>query len=119
MPALRRRCVSIRDLGALQIDDPDHPGREAVAAGAPWFMALFGRDSLLTSWMALPVDQRLALGTLQTLARFQGVKEDPLKEQPGRILHGAVRAGGGHGARRRPGVLRDGGRHPALRRPAR
>ena len=80
--------VSIRDLGALQIDDPDHPGRRAVAAGAPWFMALFGRDSLLTSWMALPVDQRLALGTLQTLARFQGVKEDPLtEEQPGRILH--------------------------------
>jgi glycogen debranching enzyme len=51
-------------------------------------MALFGRDSLLTSWMALPLDQQLALGTLQTLADFQGEKEDPLtEEQPGKILH--------------------------------
>ena len=80
--------TSSRDLGALQIHDPDHPQRRVVAAGAPWFMALFGRDSLLTSWMALPLDQQLALGTLQTLARFQGEKEDPLtEEQPGKILH--------------------------------
>ena len=80
--------ASVRDLGALQIHDPDHPERRVVAAGAPWFMALFGRDSLLTSWMALPLDQQLALGTLQTLARLQGKKEDPItEEQPGRILH--------------------------------
>ena len=39
---------------------PGPPGRRVVAAGAPWFMALFGRDSLLTSWMALPLDQQLA-----------------------------------------------------------
>ena len=76
------------DLGALRITDPAHPERTAVAAGAPWFMALFGRDSLLASFMALPVDQSLALGTLQTLAHYQGTKVDPLtEEQPGRILH--------------------------------
>ncbi|MFD1147302.1 amylo-alpha-1,6-glucosidase [Saccharothrix hoggarensis] len=81
-------ATSASDLGALQIHDPRHSERRVVAAGAPWFMALFGRDSLLTSWMALPLDQRLALGTLQTLADHQGVKEDPLtEEQPGRILH--------------------------------
>jgi glycogen debranching enzyme len=80
--------ASSQDLGALQIQDPDHPDRRVVAAGAPWFMALFGRDALLTSWMALPLDQQLALGTLQTLAGFQGSKIDPLtEEQPGRILH--------------------------------
>jgi glycogen debranching enzyme len=80
--------ASSRDLGALQIHDPDHAERRVVAAGAPWFMALFGRDSLLTSWMALPLDQQLALGTLQALARLQGEEEDPLtEEQPGRILH--------------------------------
>ncbi|SDJ27071.1 Glycogen debranching enzyme (alpha-1,6-glucosidase) [Actinokineospora alba] len=80
--------TSASDLGALQIHDPDHPERLVVAAGAPWFMALFGRDSLLTSWMALPLDQRLALGTLQTLADHQGTKVDPLtEEEPGRILH--------------------------------
>jgi glycogen debranching enzyme len=76
------------DLGSLRIFDPDHPQRAAVAAGAPWFMALFGRDSLLTAYMALPIDQGLALGTLQTLARYQGTEEDArTEEQPGRILH--------------------------------
>ncbi|HVS68480.1 MAG TPA: glycogen debranching N-terminal domain-containing protein [Mycobacteriales bacterium] len=77
-----------RDLGALRIHDPEHPDCDVVAAGAPWFMTVFGRDSLLSAWMALPVDSDLTLGTLQTLARFQGSAEDPLtEEQPGRILH--------------------------------
>ncbi len=76
------------DLGALRMFDPEHPERAVVAAGAPWFMTLFGRDSLFTSWMALPVDPDLALGVLQTLARFQGTKVDPkTEEEPGRILH--------------------------------
>lgn len=79
---------SVLDLGALRIFDPRHPERAVVAAGAPWFMALFGRDSLLTSWMVLPLDEQLALGTLQTLAAHQGRQENPLtEEQPGRILH--------------------------------
>jgi len=79
---------SAEDLGALRIFDPDYPERMVVAAGAPWFMTVFGRDSLLTAWSALLVDPDLALGVLQTLARFQGTDVDPLhEEQPGRILH--------------------------------
>jgi glycogen debranching enzyme len=79
---------SQKDLGALRIFDRDDPSLAAVAAGAPWFMALFGRDSLLTAYMALPVDRTLALGTLRTLARHQGRRADPLtEEEPGRILH--------------------------------
>jgi glycogen debranching enzyme len=79
---------SAEDLGALRIFDPDYPERMVVAAGAPWFMTVFGRDSLLTAWSALLVNPDLALGVLQTLARFQGTKVDPLHdEQPGRILH--------------------------------
>lgn len=79
---------SLEDLGALRIFDPSHPERAVVAAGAPWFMALFGRDSLLSSWMALPLDPGLALGTVQALAELQGRREDPFtEEQPGRILH--------------------------------
>ena len=79
---------SAEDLGALRIFDPDYPERTVVAAGAPWFMTLFGRDSLLTAWMALLVDPELALGTLQTLARFQGQEVRPYnEEEPGRILH--------------------------------
>ena len=76
------------DLGSLRIFDPSHPERAVVAAGAPWFMALFGRDSLLTALMSLPVDPTLALGTLRTLADLQGTRVDAAsEEQPGRILH--------------------------------
>jgi len=81
-------ATSEADLGALRIADPDHPHDEVVAAGAPWFMALFGRDSLLTSAMTLPFAPGLAMGTLRTLARFQGSRDVPMTdEQPGRILH--------------------------------
>jgi glycogen debranching enzyme len=79
---------SYDDLGALRIEDPNHPERVVVAAGAPWFMTLFGRDSLWASQMALPVDPSLALGTLQTLAERQGTVVDPMsEEEPGKILH--------------------------------
>jgi glycogen debranching enzyme len=79
---------STEDLAALRLFDAEHPERTVVAAGAPWFMTLFGRDSLLTSWMTLLVNSELALGTLQTLARFQGEDVNPLtEEEPGRILH--------------------------------
>lgn len=76
------------DLGSLRIFDAEHPDRAAVAAGAPWFMALFGRDSLLSSYMSLLVDSTLAVGTLQTLASIQGTKvDDDSEEEPGRIPH--------------------------------
>ncbi|MGM7648076.1 amylo-alpha-1,6-glucosidase [Nocardia sp. JW2] len=76
------------DLGALQIHSDSGTGRPFVAAGAPWFMTLFGRDSLLTAWMSLPLETDLALGTLQQLAELQGETVDPLvEEEPGRIMH--------------------------------
>ena len=79
---------STEDLAALRLFDSEHPDRTVIAAGAPWFMTLFGRDSLLTSWMAMMIDSDLALGTLQTLAHFQGVEVNPFtEEEPGRILH--------------------------------
>ncbi len=88
-PGLKEVIVrSAEDLGALRIFDPDYPERVVVAAGAPWFMTVFGRDSLFTAWMALLVDPDLARGVLQTLARFQGKDVDPRHdEEPGRILH--------------------------------
>jgi len=79
---------SAGDLGALQIFDPEHSDRTVIAAGAPWFMTLFGRDSLITSLMTLAVDPSVATNTLLTLARLQGERVDDLtEEQPGRILH--------------------------------
>jgi glycogen debranching enzyme len=79
---------SQEDLGSLRIFDSAHPDRVVVAAGAPWFMALFGRDSLFASYMSLLLDPSLALGTLRTLADYQGKAVNPLtEEEPGRILH--------------------------------
>jgi glycogen debranching enzyme len=79
---------SLDDLGALRIFDPEHVERVVVAAGAPWFMTLFGRDSLLTSWMTLPVDHELGFGVVAELAGTQGRRTDPVTEEdPGRILH--------------------------------
>jgi glycogen debranching enzyme len=81
-------AASTEDLGSLRIFDPEHADRAVIAAGAPWFMTIFGRDSLVTSWMVLPLDPALALGTLRTLASLQGSRVDPqTEEQPGKILH--------------------------------
>jgi glycogen debranching enzyme len=86
---------SREDLGSLRIFDSDRPDLPAaVAAGAPWFMTIFGRDSVLASGMALPLDQSLAVGTVRTLAEVQGEHVDPLtEEEPGKIIH-EIRHGG-------------------------
>ncbi|MDQ1698246.1 MAG: hypothetical protein QOG34_109, partial [Frankiaceae bacterium] len=85
---VRAVARAVEDIGSLVIEDPVHPESPVVAAGAPWFMALFGRDSLLTSYMSLIVDPVLAVGVLKTLARLQGTRVDvDTEEQPGRILH--------------------------------
>ena len=81
-------AASTEDLGSLRIFDPEHADRAVIAAGAPWFMTIFGRDSLITSWMVLPLDPALALGTMRTLAGLQGTKVAPAtEEEPGKILH--------------------------------
>src|SRR4029079_16313623 len=54
----------------------------------PWFMAVFGRDSILTSLQALPFAPELASTTLKVLAARQGSRMDPFRdEEPGKILH--------------------------------
>lgn len=58
------------------------------AAGIPWFLTLFGRDSLLTSYFLLPYRPRTAAATLSALAAVQGRHHDAFSgEQPGRIVH--------------------------------
>ena len=66
-----------------------HVGNETFfAAGVPWFVALFGRDSLVTAWQMLAYNPRIAEQTLRLLAKYQGAKEDRWRdEQPGKILH--------------------------------
>jgi glycogen debranching enzyme len=88
-PALARAYQrSLSDLAALRLFDPSGRRLPVVAAGAPWFMTLFGRDSLWTSLMALPVDPTLALGVLDALAHLQGKDVNArTEEEPGRIMH--------------------------------
>ena len=84
---------SLRDLAALRWF-PDAGSEAALpAAGLPWFMTLFGRDSLIASYQALPFLPELAATTLRALARHQGTRDDPSRdEEPGKILH-ELRAG--------------------------
>ena len=77
--------TSAEDFYALRM--PEDRGT-AVAAGVPWFAALFGRDSLLSSYETLLLDPELARGTLRVLASYQGqVRNDERDEDPGKILH--------------------------------
>lgn len=79
---------SVGDLERLLLSDPDHPEDQFLAAGSPWFLTLFGRDSLWAARMLLPLGSDLAAGTLRTLARRQGTTVDTrTDEQPGKILH--------------------------------
>lgn len=76
---------SLRDLRALRsrLDN-----QEYFAAGVPWFVTLFGRDSLLTALQTLAYEPGIAAQTLRLLAHYQGQKVDDWRdEQPGKILH--------------------------------
>ena len=83
---LLSRCLD--DLHGLRMSTPETPDDVFLAAGAPWFFTLFGRDSLWAARMLLPLGTGLARGTLRTLARLQGTDDDPVsEEEPGKILH--------------------------------
>jgi glycogen debranching enzyme len=80
---------SLEDLAALRFYP--HIAEQDVslpAAGLPWFMTLFGRDSIITSYQVLPYQPELARTTLRTLAARQGTTIDDFRDQePGKILH--------------------------------
>jgi glycogen debranching enzyme len=80
---------SVVDLAGLRLSE-SFGGYEASlpAAGLPWFMAIFGRDTLITSYMSLWVGPELAKGALYALAALQGNEVDDFRDQePGKILH--------------------------------
>ncbi|MDQ7907340.1 glycogen debranching N-terminal domain-containing protein [Phytohabitans sp. ZYX-F-186] len=76
---------SLDDLAALRLTDGDDT---YLGAGVPWFLTLFGRDSIWAARMLLPLGTELAAGTLRVLARRQGTREDGRSgEAPGKIMH--------------------------------
>ncbi|HET9781746.1 MAG TPA: glycogen debranching N-terminal domain-containing protein [Candidatus Dormibacteraeota bacterium] len=87
-PMARIYTKSLVDLAALRFRARAVDEGALPAAGLPWFMSIFGRDSILTSFQALPFVPDLARSTLQALARWQGTRVDPFRdEEPGKILH--------------------------------
>ena len=80
--------TSLRDLDGLRMSIPALPDDEFLAAGAPWFFTLFGRDSLWAARFMLPLTTRTAMGALRTLAHFQATESDiQTNADPGKIMH--------------------------------
>jgi glycogen debranching enzyme len=80
--------TAVQDLDALRMTLHGQPEREFLAAGAPWYCTLFGRDSIWAARMLLPHGLGLAVDTLHVLASLQGTKEDrDTAEEPGKIIH--------------------------------
>ncbi|HZT44720.1 MAG TPA: glycogen debranching N-terminal domain-containing protein, partial [Gaiellaceae bacterium] len=80
---------SLLDLAALRIR-PDEVtiGWAMPAGGIPWFMAVFGRDSLIAAYQALPFQSELARATPEALAELQATEWDSFRDaEPGKILH--------------------------------
>lgn len=78
---------SVRDLGALRYESITF-GSQLIAAGLPWFMTLFGRDSIFTALQGLPFLPHLLPPTIAVLAGLQGSRLDDFRdEEPGKILH--------------------------------
>ena len=88
-PDLGRGCRrALGDLAALSMPDRLAPGRRLVAAGIPWFVALFGRDSLIAGHQARAFLPGQVMDTLAALADRQGrVSDRGNEEEPGKILH--------------------------------
>lgn len=84
----RTYYASLGDLGALRMRAEHGLTATLPAAGLPWFMALFGRDSLITSLQTLPYEPGLAATTLRVLAARQAAERDDFHEmEPGKIPH--------------------------------
>ncbi len=79
---------SLIDLAALRFRPLKTLSYSLPAAGLPWFMALFGRDSLITAYQALPFQPHLARTTLEALSAWQAKEQDDFRDaEPGKILH--------------------------------
>jgi glycogen debranching enzyme len=86
---------SVADLASLRMDeDPRMPG-QLPAAGMPWFMTVFGRDTLITCLQTLLFGPELAHNALRVLGVLQAEEDDPeIDAEPGKIVH-EVRHGKG------------------------
>src|SRR6185437_7195518 len=80
---------ALDDMAALRLPLRDTDEKKFVpAAGLPWFIALFGRDSLVISLQTSVVHPEFALGALRVLAKWQATERDDYRDaEPGKIHH--------------------------------
>ena len=77
---------AIYDLSSLELEIM--PKKYVLAAGLPWFIALFGRDSAISAIQTKILGTELMTNTVATLASLQATKVDPFREaEPGKIPH--------------------------------
>jgi glycogen debranching enzyme len=86
MALLRAWNRGVEDLGSLAFEV--EKGLLVPAAGAPWYVALFGRDALITAFQTILLDQEPARNVLRALASYQATGRDDFRDaEPGKILH--------------------------------
>lgn len=85
--------ASAGDLDALRMTRAGQSDDVFAAAGSPWYLTLFGRDSLWAARLSLLLGTDLAAGTLRALAGLQGTADErSSQQQPGKVLHELRRA---------------------------
>src|SRR5579871_5571797 len=80
---------AVDDMSALRLpmEGDDHL-HFVPAAGLPWFVALFGRYSLVISIQSVIVHPEFAKATLRVLGRWQARERDDYRDaEPGKIPH--------------------------------
>ncbi len=80
---------AVEDIAALRlpVEGPDG-SRTITAAGLPWFVALFGRDTLIVALQTIILDSQLGRAALDVLGRWQAKTRDDYRDaEPGKILH--------------------------------
>jgi glycogen debranching enzyme len=80
---------AVRDLESLRLEDPEFGRRVFIpAAGVPWYVTLFGRDSLVVSMQCISGYPEFAAGALRRLSQLQATADDPERDmEPGKIPH--------------------------------
>lgn len=79
---------AVADLASLALLDGDGDERRTPAAGIPKYMALFGRDTLVTGFQAGLVDPAMLAGTLRLVSKYNATDyDDRYDAEPGRVIH--------------------------------
>jgi len=88
---------SVADLSSLRMDEDPRLSGALPAAGMPWFMTVFGRDTIITCLQTLLFGPELAQNALAVLAELQATEDDPnIDAEPGKIVHEVRHGKGAH-----------------------